>query len=274
MGGAKTVNPNLTRPDPSVMYGGVLGQAKAGQFGLERAAQGLMAYASTPPPMQTFDTARVSKEAAELGVPNFLNSQEYERISNPSMAKIRGELGSNVAAVTDLGASKQWADNWALKHGLMKGSQSDNLIGKSAIFDASTAFGRQARLQNLGLQQGYLAQTPAPIGGLDPASAIQAEMAAKAQNLQAMQQWQGNIMRGAQGYNQSTTDWINSNMGGLIQANQTADKNQRNYEQAMYNAAAQNAAQQNAMTGAYIQLGGQMLGAASKAAQAGAGGGG
>lgn len=262
MGGAKTVNPNLTAPDPSGMYAGLIGQAKAGQLGLERQAQLLQAYASTPPPMQTFDTARVSKEAAELGMANIQNSREFERLVNPEFAKMRGELGSHVAQATNLDASKQWADNWALKKGLMSGVGADSLIGRSAIFDASTAAGRQARLQNLGLQQGYLAQTPAPIGGLDPASAIQAEMAARAQNLQAMQQWQGNIMRGAQGYNQSTSDWINQNMGGLIQANQVADQNRRNYEMAMYKAAQQNAAARSGMMGSMFGAGGAIAGAA------------
>jgi hypothetical protein len=130
------------------------------------------------------------------------------------------------------------------------------------MFDAGTEAGRQARLRALALQQGYLAQTPAPVGGLDPATAIQAEMAAKAANLQSMQQFQQNVLASSQRFQQSTSDWINQNLGDLAQANQVAQQNKQNYEQSMYNAAVQNAASQNALTGSYIQAGGAVAGAA------------
>jgi len=134
------------------------------------------------------------------------------------------------------------------------------------MFDAGTEAGRQARLRALALQQGYLAQTPAPIGGLDPATAIQAEMQAKAANLQAMQQYQQNVLAGGQRLQQSTSDWINQNLGELQQANNVAQKNRENYEQAMYNNAVNMAASGNAMTGQMIGAGGAVAGAALGAA--------
>jgi hypothetical protein len=118
----------------------------------------------------------------------------------------------------------------------------------------------------LQLQQGYLAQTPAPVGGLDPASIIQAEMAAKNQNLQAMQQYQQNVLASGQRLQQSTSDWINQNLGELQQANNVAQQNKQNYEQAMYQNAVQNAASGNAQQGQMIGAGGAIAGAALGAA--------
>ena len=111
-----------------------------------------------------------------------------------------------------------------------------------------------------------MAQTPAPIGGLDPASIIAAEQAAKNQNLAAMQQYQGNVMQGAQQLNQSTTDWINSNLGQLQKINQNQQQSQQNYEQMLLQNAQQNAASGNAQKGQMITTGGAVAGAVLGAA--------
>lgn len=230
---------------------------------------GLLKMASEmPPPMQTFDTGKVSKEAAELGVENILRSRELEKLTDPSAARMRHEMGSRVAELTDMAAIQKASNDWALKQGLTSGYTTGlgGTIGRAAMFDAGTEEGRLARLRNLALQQGYLAQTPAPVGGLDPATAIQAEMQAKAANLQAMQQYQQGIMAGGQRLQQSTSDWINQNLGELQQANNVAQQNKQNYEQAMYNNAVQNAASKNQMTGQMIGAGGAVAGAALGAA--------
>ncbi len=91
-------------------------------------------------------------------------------------------------------------------------------------------------------------------------------MAAKAANLQAMQQYQQNVLASSQRLQQSTSDFINQNLGELAQANQVSQQNKQNYEQAMYNNAVQNAASQNAMTGQMIGAGGAVAGAAIGAA--------
>jgi hypothetical protein len=177
-------------------------------------------------------------------------------------------MGGRVAELSDITATQRSMDELAKKQGLTSGYTTGlgGTIGRAAIYDAGTETGRQARLKNLALQQGYLAQTPAPIGGLDPASAIQAEMAAKSANLQAMQQYQQSVLASGQRLQQSTSDFINQNLGELSQANKVSQQNKQNYEQAMYNNAVQNAASQNALTGQMIGTGGAVAGAAIGAA--------
>jgi hypothetical protein len=210
----------------------------------------------------------VSKEAAEFGLSNFLESSELEKLTDPFAAKMRKGMGSRIEEVSSLSSIQQRAKEWAQRQGLGSGYSSgvEGTIGRAAMFDRNTEAGRQARLRALALQQGYLAQTPAPVGGLDPATAIQAEMQAKAANLQAMQQYQQNVLAGGQRLQQSTSDWINQNLGELQQANNVAQQNKQNYEQAMYQNAVQNAASGNAMTGQMIGAGGAVAGAALGAA--------
>ena len=263
MGGAKASTGGIKRPDDAPMYQILAARQDATQRYLQNQGNLLRMSSQLPPAMQTFDTGRVSKEAAELGVENTIRSREIERLTDPEAARMRHEMGSRVAELTSMEATQQAMDEWAKKQGVFSGygKEGRGVIGRSATYDASTEAGRQARLRNLALQQGYLAQTPAPVGGLDPATAIQAEMAAKAANLQAMQQFQQNVLAGGQQLQQSTSDWINQNLGELAKANDVAAENKRRYEEMMYNAAVQNAASQNALTGAYIGAGGAIAGA-------------
>jgi hypothetical protein len=249
-------------PNSSMALQGLAMQSQGQLAGLQNQANLLKSYASQAPLMQSFDASKTSQQAAEFGLDNLQRSKEFDRLLNPDVAKMRDELGSKVAEATNLEASKNWMDNWAVKKGLMNqsGLGTDSLIGRSAVYDQATEAGRQARLQNLAIQQGYLAQTPAPIGGLDPASIIAAEQAAKAQNLAAMQQYQGNVMQGTQQLNQSTTDWINQNLGQLQQINQNQQQGQQNYQQMMLQNAQQNAASSNAQQGQMIGAGGAAIG--------------
>lgn len=242
--------------------------AIGGQY-LQNQTDLLKMASQMPPPMQTFDTAKVSKQAAELGVENIIRSRELERLTDPDAARMRSEMGSRVAELSNMEAVQRGANEWAKKQGLMSGYGTGigaGTIGRAAMFDTSTEAGRQARLRALALQQGYLAQTPAPVGGLDPATAIEAEMAAKAANLQAMQQFQQNVITGGQRLQQSTSDFINQNLGELVQANQTAAQNKRAYEEAMYKAALKKAEGENQMRGQMIGAGGAVAGAALGAA--------
>jgi len=248
-------------PNSTASYQGLMMQSQGQLAGLQNQANLLKAYSSQAPIMQSFDATKTSQQAAEFGMDNLQRSKEFERLLNPEIAQMREELGSKVAEATNLDATKSWMNNWAVKKGLTSGFGTDSLIGRSAVFDQATEAGRQARLQNLAIQQGYLAQTPAPIGGLDPASIIAAEQAAKAQNLASMQQFQGNVMQGAQQLNQSTTDWINSNLGQLQKISQSEQESKRNYEQMMLQNAQQNAASANAQQGQMIGAGGAAIGA-------------
>lgn len=268
---------DFSRPNPRASLQGLMLQAKGQAGALQNQANLLKAYSSQAPAMQSFDAAKTSQQAAEFGMDNIQRSKEFERLFNPETAQMRGELGSRVAEATNLDATKKWMDQWSVKAGIQSGT--DGLVGRSAIYDQATQEGRQAKLQNLAIQQGYLSQTPAPIGGLDPASIIAAEQAAKAQNLASMQQWQSGVMQSSQGLNQSTSDWINSNLGQLQKISQVDQQNQQNYEQAMLDnanrnaqismqkfqtkqgLAAQGAASKNAQTGQMIGAGGAAAGA-------------
>ena len=251
------------KPDYTASYEGLRIGSQGQLAMLQNQANLLKSYSSQAPLLQSFDATKTSQQAAEFGMDNLQRSKEFERLANPEIAKMRDELGSKVAEATNLDATKNWLDNWAVKKGLMNqsGVGTDSLIGRSAVFDQATEAGRQARLQNLQIQQGYLAQTPAPIGGLDPASIIAAEQAAKAQNLASMQQYQGNVMQGAQQLGQSTTDWINSNLGQLQKISQSEQESKRNYEQMMLQNAQQNAASANAQQSQMIGTGGAAIGA-------------
>jgi hypothetical protein len=266
--GGSTSSPKIPKPDDTSMY--ALLAAKQGIGGQYLQSQGelVKAYAALPPKTQTFDAGQTSKEAAEFGLENITRSRELEALTDPEAARMRSQMGGRVAELSDISAIKRSMDDLAKKQGLTSGYATGlgGTIGRAAIYDAGTEAGRQARLKNLALQQGYLAQTPAPIGGLDPATAIQAEMQAKAANLQAMQQYQQNVLAGSQRLQQSTSDFINQNLGELAQANQVSQQNKQNYEQSMYQNAVQNAASQNAMTGQMIGAGGAVAGAAIGAA--------
>lgn len=268
MGGSTSSTPKMPKPDDTSMYALLAAkQASGGQY-LQGQGELIKAYAQLPPKTQTFDAGRTSKEAAEFGLENITRSRELEALTDPEAARMRSQMGGKVAELSDISAIQRSMDDLAKKQGLTSGYTTGlgGTIGRSAIYDAGTEAGRQARLRNLALQQGYLAQTPAPIGGLDPATAIQAEMAAKAANLQAMQQYQQNVLASGQRLQQSTSDFINQNLGELAKVNQVSQQNKQNYEEAMYQNAVQNAASQNAMTGQMIGAGGAVAGAALGAA--------
>lgn len=258
----------MNKPDDTSMFALLNAKTAVGGQYLQNQAGLLKFMSQMPPQRQVFDTGRLSQEAAEFGIENKIRSRDFESLTDPSAARMRHEMGSRVAELTDIAATKKGMDDWAKKQGITTGftGLGQSTIGKSAIYDVGTAAGRQARLRNLQLQQGYLAQTPAPVGGLDPASIIQAEMAAKNQNLQAMQQYQQNVLASGQRLQQSTSDWINQNLGELQQANNVAQQNKQNYEQAMYQNAVQNAASGNAQQGQMIGAGGAIAGAALGAA--------
>jgi hypothetical protein len=269
MGGSNVDVSKIPQVDSNWQYPLLASKREVGATMLQGQGETLLQYAKTPPKPQVFDTERVSREASEFGLQNKFQSQEIEKLISPETARMRDEMGGRVALLTDIEASKQSMDDWAKSRGLMSGFSTGigaGTIGRSAMYDATTEAGKQARLRNLAIQQGYLAQTPAPIGGLDPATAIQAEMQAKSANLEAMQRYQQNVFQGGQKLQQSTSDWINQNLGELQQANQVDQQNKQQREQMMYDAAVQNAASQNAMTGTLIGAGGAVAGAALGAA--------
>jgi hypothetical protein len=261
--------PNINKIDDSWMYTLLKNKTDTGWGYLQNQGELLKLQAQLPPQMQVFDGAQTSKEAAEWGIENKIRSRDFEGLTDPNAARMRHEMGSRVAELTDITATKKGMDDWAKKQGITSGYTTglgQSTIGNSAIYDVGTAAGRMAKLRNLQIQQGYLAQTPAPIGGLDPASIIQAEMAAKKQNLESMQQYQQNILAGGQAFQQSATDWINQNLGELQKASNVEQQNKQSREQFAYENAVQKAASENSKRASYIQTGGAVVGAALGAA--------
>lgn len=268
MGGSSSTV-KIPEADDKWMLPLAMAKQQAGGVALQARADLLKAQSQMPPAMQTFDSGNVSKQAAEFGLGGELKSREIEALTDPAAARMRQGLGEQVAEITDRKAVQKSMDEYANKIGIKSGYGTGlgaGTIGRSALFDATSEAGRQFALRNLQLQQGYLAQTPAPIGGLDPAAMIEAEMAAKAQNLGAIQRFQQGVMAGGQGLQQSTSDWINQNLGELQQINQVQQQNKRQREEAMYQNAVQNAASQNALQGQMIGTGGAIAGAAIGAA--------
>ena len=166
MGGAKLDTSGIKKPDDTMMYQILAAKQGVGQKYLQNQAQLLQMYSQLPPAMQTFDSGQVSKEAAELGVENTIRSREFEKLTDPSAARMRHEMGSRVAELTDMEATRRSMDDWVKKQGLTSGytSGAAGTISQSGMYDAGTEAGRLARLQNLAIQQGYLSQTKAPIG--------------------------------------------------------------------------------------------------------------
>jgi len=155
----------------------------------------------------------------------------------------------------------QYAKTTGLQNQLASGL-GDSTIGKSALFDQSTAQGQAFKNANLGAAQGIIGA--APTGGyIDPASAISAQQAAQARNAQSRGKFVGSVLQGAQANQQSTTDAINQLMGSTSQGINSWQQNWQNNDQMNMNKSAQNAAGANASTGGMVQGGATIAAAAA-----------
>ena len=242
---------------------GLLGfdqQAKSQERALKLAAR-------LTPNMQQFDAAKTSKEAAEMGMANLARSKKFEQLVDPETAKMRSQIGKRVADATSSEALQKYMNDFAKSKGITDlgetGISRDSTIGRSAIFDQATQAARQFNLENLAAQQGYLAATEAPKGGLDPGALMEAKQAAESSNLANLTGWQQNIVNAARGMQVQSPMFVPT--GGyqdILSLQQANQQNRQNYEQAMYQGAAQNAAGSNQMTGSLIGAGGAIGGAA------------
>jgi len=111
----------------------------------------------------------------------------------------------------------QWAKTKGLAQMMGTGLDMGSTIGRSAMFDQSTAQGRQIALEDMALRQKYLDATQMQ-GGIDPGSLVAAQQAAKGQNQQGLQEWQRGVLSGAQGLGQTAQDAINRSMGNIQSA--------------------------------------------------------
>jgi len=267
--GGKTYKPAIQQPRPDLnmmmaseankgMYGGLASQARF----LELTSQ-------LKPIEQTFDPTQVSKQAFELGIENANRARQFEESVDPATARMRAGMGETVEKLT---SPESWQDKlgqWAKTKGLaqMMGSGIDmgSTFGKSAMFDQSTAQGRQIALEDLALRQKYLDATQMQ-GGIDPGSLVAAQQAAKGQNLQGLQDWQRGLLSGAQGLGQTAQDAINRSMGNIQSAHAANVADTQNYNNMRNQIMAQNAQSKNAAMGSWISAGGAVGGAALGAA--------
>ena len=268
MGGAKKVDARkyVTQPDSSrdlaIMFAMQQAQAK------QQATQGelLKAYADMSPEMQQYDAGAESRRLAELGMANVQRSREMEQMVSPEAAKMRQEQGAELARLASMDNATQYMNEWARNQGLIQGYETglgDSTVGQAATYDAALKAKANYDQQNLALQQEILRQMQAPVGGIDPSTSISAQEAAKAANLQAMQNWQNAMYGNIGGYNQSVADQMAQIGAGFQGINQTAQQNALNYKGALLGQQAQNAASNAAMTGAYTQAAGSALGGIS-----------
>jgi hypothetical protein len=266
--GGKTYTPEIQQPRPDLnmkmasdankgMYGGLASQARF----LELTSQ-------LKPIEQTFDPSAVSKQAFEEGIKNSNRARQFEESIDPATARMRAGMGETIEKLT---SPESWQDKigqWARTKGLerMMGTGIDlgSTIGKSAMFDKSTAQGRQIALDDLVLRQKYLDSTQMQ-GGIDPGSLVAAQQAVKSQNLQGLQDWQRGLLSGAQGLGQTAQDAINRSMGNIQSAHTANVADTQNYNNMLNQIRAQNAQSKNAAMGSWIGAGGAVAGAATAA---------
>jgi hypothetical protein len=280
MGGASTVNANryFSKRDPSRDIAIATAMMQAQQQQMQNQAEMLKMYSEMAPEQQRYDAAAQSRKAAELGLGNILRQRELERISNPQEAAMRLSQSKQIEDLTAQQNADQYMREYMRTQGLPTQYETglgDSTIGRAAMYDRALA-AKQSYEENLAAQrQAYLASQQAPVGGLSPETSIAGKQAAQAQNLASMEAYKqgmlGNVGQFGQTGFQSAMNQF-ANLGGIQQANQ---QSQMRYQQAMLDNQAQNLASQRAMTGAYIQAGGNVASSAIGAAgKAGSGGGG
>ena len=280
MGGASTVNAQqyISKRDPSRDIAIAMMMQNAQQQQMQNQAEMLKMYAGITPEQQRYDASQQSQRAAQLGLQNIYRQRELERITNPQEAAMRIAQSKQVEDLTAQKNADQYMREYMRTQGLPTQYETglgDSTIGRAAMYDRALA-AKQAYEQNLAAQrQAYLASTQAPTGGISPEASIAGKMGAEAQNIAAMEAYKQGMLGGAGQFNQTGFESAMnqfSNLGGMQGAQQ---QSQQRYGQAMLENQAQNLASQRAMTGAWIQAGGQVASSALSAyGKMGGGGGG
>jgi hypothetical protein len=285
MGGAKTVNAQqyISKRDPSrdIAIAMAMQQSQAQQ--MQNQAEMLKMYAGITPEQQRYDASKQSQRVAQLGLQNIYRQRELERITNPQAEAMRIAQSKQIEDLTAQQNADQYMREYMRTQGLPTQYETglgDSTIGRAAMYDRALA-AKQAYEQNLAAQrQAYLASTQAPTGGISPEASIVGKMGAEAQNIAAMEAYKQGMLGNVGQFNQTGFQSAMNqfaNLGGIQQGNQ---QSQMRYQQAMLENQAQNLASQRAMTGAWIQAGGNVaasgisaLGQAGKDWKFGGGGG-
>lgn len=267
--GGSTYTPEIQQPRPDLNMK-IASDANKGMYeGLASHGRLFEMATQLKPIYQEFDPSAVSKQAFEEGIKNSNRARQFEESIDPATARMRAGMGETIEKLT---SPESWQDKigqWARTKGLerMMGTGIDlgSTIGKSAMFDQSTAQGRQIALDDLVLRQKYLDSTQMQ-GGIDPGALVAGQQAAKAQNLQSLQDWQRGVLSGAQGLGQTAQDAINRSVGNIQSAHTANVADTQNYNNMVNEVKAKNAQSKNSAMGSWITAGGAVGGAALGAA--------
>ena len=268
MGGAKTVNAQqyISKRDPSrdIAIAMAMQQSQAQQ--MQNQAEMLKMYAGMAPEQQKYDAAAQSRRAAELGLENIYRQRQLERITSPQEAAMRAAQSKQLEDLTAKeNLDRYMAREYMRTQGLPTQYETglgDSSIGRAAMYDRALA-AKQAYEQNLAAQrQAYLASTQAPTGGISPETSIAAKQAAEAQNIAAQEAYKQGMFGSVAGFAQTGYESAMNQFGNLARAQQAQQQSQQAYQQAMLQNQTQNQASKNAMTGAYVQAGGNIASSA------------
>ena len=268
MGGstASQVNPASYISPPGVQNEVALSQAQgnlgAGQIGqsgqLLTDAAGIPQQGFSP---YVWGAQGEENQAKTASAVNIANSQALEKQFSPDAAAMRDALPKDLNA--DLSGNYFKTMTPQLMSQLFgSGLDPNSVIGKSGLFDATTAAGLAQRQKAEQAAGSYLSQNQAPVTGIDPGSIAQQQQGAKQANTSSRNAFTQNILQGAGQQNQGVTDWINGVMGNTSSVNNANNANWQNYQQAFLNSATNNASSQNAATGSELGALGTIAGAA------------
>ena len=279
MGGSKTVNAQqyISKRDPSrdIAIAMMMQQSQAQQ--MQNQAEMLKMYAGITPEQQRYDASQQSQRAAQLGLQNIYRQRELERITSPQEAAMRLAQSKQVEDLTAQKNADQYMREYMRTQGLPTQYETglgDSTIGRAAMYDRALS-AKQAYEQNLAAQrQAYLASTQAPTGGISPETSIAAKMGAEAQNIAAMEAYKQGMLGNVGQFNQTGFESAMNQFSNLGRVHNAQQQSKQEYQQAMLDNQAQNLASQRAMTGAWIQAGGQVASSAIGAAGKMGGGGG
>jgi hypothetical protein len=266
--GGQTYKPAIQKPRPDLNMK-MAGDANRGMYeGLASQARLTEMATQIKPIYQEFNPYEVSRQAFELGIDSSNKVRTLEELVDPRAARMRAAGSEIIEKITSPESWQEKMNQWAKTKGLAKmmgtGIDMGSTIGKSAMFDQSTAQGRQVALEDLALRQKYLDATQMQ-GGIDPGSLVAAQQAAKGQNQQSLQEWQRGVLSGAQSLGQTAQDAINRSMGNIQSAHTANVADTQNYNNMRNQVMAQNAQSKNAAMGSWIGAGGAVAGAATAA---------
>jgi hypothetical protein len=239
------------------------GQNIANQNALLNIGAGMPMEQNAP---NIFGAGGANEQAQQIPAINTAQSRKLEQQMSPETAAIRAQLPKMIQEDIAPGQWQKQMDDWAKHQGLVQSLGSgfgDSTVGRSAMYDRSTAEGAALRNAQEGKAAQFLGANPTPVAGIDTAHILGAQNAA---NLSAMQQrnQRRNASLGAAGAsNQNMMDWVNQMMNSNSQSINAFNQGEQQYRQGLMKSATDAANSENAATGSYVQAGAMVAVAAA-----------